>query len=258
MESNNKIPSVKTQIAIVKNLLDGSTKSQRKIAGEIEKEESTISKAIVYLKKANVVDITPQIKESSGRSNTGLYKNNLCSLTYDLDHGINILSFFKSVLTQKFLKESESEDIINILQKKDIIISMVAHEHRDRAIDKARFVNEKYPSKNKNRLHPITITNDEINKEMDDFKEKLRISPTFFKTCLKAEPMDLNNSFADIIKYEIEIPEDSTEESLYIWQGHVLDSVFKACVIAEHVQGVKNDEALEHLYNMKKKSYIVS
>jgi hypothetical protein len=240
----NKIPSIKTQIAIVKTLLDGSPKPQRKIAEEIGKEESTISKAIGYLKKAYVVDIVPQSIKSGGRSNTGIYTNNLCSLTYDLDHGIKIVLFFKSVLTLKFLKESETEDIINTLQKSDKIISMVADKEKELAIKKACLVNEKYNCKIKNRLQNIKITDDEINKEMEDFKEKLRISPLFFKICLEAELMGLNNNVGEITKFELEPPQDSPMFSI-LWDGLVMDSIFKTCVYAEYLQGIKNDDALE-------------
>lgn len=148
MESNEN-KSIKTQISIVKSLLDGSSKSQRQIAKEINKEESTVSKALGYLSKAKVVVITPHVIQS-GYKNKGMYKNNLCRLSYDLDKDFNILNFlknfldpktlkpldydldnffnvlifFKNVLNSQTLKQSEVEDIINTLQKYDKIIDL--------------------------------------------------------------------------------------------------------------------------------------
>jgi DNA-binding Lrp family transcriptional regulator len=185
----NKIPSIKTQIAIVKTLLNGSPKPQRKIAEEIGKEESTISKAIGYLKKANVVDIVPKSIKSGGRSNTGMYLNNLCSLTYDLGHGVNILLFFKSVFTLKFLKESETENIINTLQKSDKILDTLLDQHPElclkefppEAWERAREEEKKIPGVEETFKMIVEGT---IEPGKEEFKKYLKISPAFFKICL--------------------------------------------------------------------------
>ncbi len=147
----NQNKSIKTQISIVKSLLDGSSKSQRQIAKEINREESTVSKALGYLSKAKVVVITPDVIQS-GYKNKGMYKNNLCRLSYDLDKNdgfnilkflrnfldpktlkpldydldnvFNVLIFFKNVLNSQTLNQSEVEDIIATLQKYDKIIDL--------------------------------------------------------------------------------------------------------------------------------------
>lgn len=239
MESN-KIPSIKTQIAIVNTLLDGSPKPQRKIAEEIGKEESTISKAIGYLKKANVVDIVPQSIKSGGRSNTGMYPNNLCSLTYDLDHGMNILLFFKSVLTLKFLKESETEDIINTLQKSDKILSMLSETHKMSCVYKAGLPQAETSDRG------MSISKPEIDKAMEDFKEQLTLSPTFFEACLNNDSGDLHNKHALIFSiFEGKFTPDSILINKY--NGLVLDRLFEACVISDILKGNEPLEAVGYL-----------
>ncbi len=156
---SNKNTQLKTQIKIVKTLLDGSSKSQRQIAGEINKEESTVSKALFYLR--GVIISEGKIIKSGGRSNKGFYKNNLCRLSYEVDKGIHVLNFFRNVLTEKTLSGQEESDIIKTLTKEDKFISIITD--------------------NKILNHP----------EIRSFFEKIiQFSPTFLKRILLYESFE--------------------------------------------------------------------
>jgi hypothetical protein len=119
----NKNTQLKTQIKIVKTLLDGSYKSQRQIAAEINREESTVSKALSYLK--DVILTEERIIISGGRSNKGLYKNKLCHLSYEVEKGIHILNFYKNVFTEKTLSRQEEAEIFKTLTEEDKFISII-------------------------------------------------------------------------------------------------------------------------------------
>lgn len=122
---SNENPLINTQIDIVKVLLDGKTKSQRQIADEIGKEESTVSKALDYLEGV----VIKEEKEilSGGRRNKGIYKNKLCHLTYQVENGKHVLQFFRKVAKIENLKNKK--DFFDFLQKNDQILSLLVKEH---------------------------------------------------------------------------------------------------------------------------------
>jgi len=119
---SDEIPQIKTQIAIVVALIDGTTKSQRQIAKEIGKEESTVSRALEYL--AGVVKKDDKIIES-GRRNKGKYKNKLCYLTYSTENGQHVLHFLKKVSNYKYVKETDKAEFFNFLKQSDQILSLL-------------------------------------------------------------------------------------------------------------------------------------
>jgi len=162
---SNEIPQLKTQIAIVKKLLDGSKKSQRKIADEIEKEESTVCKALEYLK--DVVEYEEK-KIESGRFNKGIYKNKLRYINFEKS---DIIYFFRKVLSLEKFNQREEEDIISSLQKSDLFLETLS----------------------KNSICAWLLENPELESEREDLRDMLRLSPTFFKLIIKNESKNMNN-----------------------------------------------------------------
>jgi DNA-binding Lrp family transcriptional regulator len=211
METNEN-KSIKTQIEIVKSLLDGSNKPQRQIANEIGKEESTVSKALGYLVKDNVVAIDPKIIYS-GKHNKGMYKNNLCCLNYELNNGLHILKFLRCVFSLESLRKKDINGLVSVLQNNNKILDMLQDIHpefrgRDIEITPAMREAFKYnttdfrPYADKvNTLEdvlnfkPLIVPFLEAQNQAfkDDFKKYLRESPTFFKMCLLHDSEDLKD-----------------------------------------------------------------
>ncbi|MFZ3167356.1 MAG: hypothetical protein WA130_07050 [Candidatus Methanoperedens sp.] len=159
---SNEFPQLKTQITIVKKLLDGSKKSQRKIAEEIGKEESTVFRALEYLK--DVVEYEEKEIES-GKRNKGIYKNKLRYINFEKS---NIIYFFNKVLNLKTLNQQDEADIISSLQKSELFIETLS----------------------KNSICGWLLQSPEL--ESEDLREMLRFSPTFFKLIIKNEPENMN------------------------------------------------------------------
>ncbi len=126
MKSDGKNNLIKTQIAIILTLLDGSAKSQRQIARKIKKGDSTVSKALVYLK--NVIE-TEEKEIESGSRNKGIYKNKLCRLTYNIENGKYVLNFLREISNSGNLKGHYIREYIGTLSKNDKILEMLVKNH---------------------------------------------------------------------------------------------------------------------------------
>ncbi len=165
----NKNTQLKTQIKIVKTLLDGSHKSQRQIAAEINREESTVSKALSYLDKEIITE--EKFIQSGGRSNKGVYKNKLCHISYEVDRGIHILNFFKKIFMEKTLSRQEEAVIIRTLTESDKFISII--------IDSNTWL--------KDQEGKDILLLESTSTLKDFFKKMLQLSPTFLKVFLSPD-----------------------------------------------------------------------
>ena len=215
----NKIPFINTQIKIVNNLLDGSKKYQRKIASEIGREESTISRALDYLVRGKVI-----IKEKKdvvgGKRNKGTYPAKICYLSYDIDDGAHILNFFKIVLSQQDIKKSDEIDIIKNLQQTKKIRELLCRKYFS-LIDISIIMFDLMIKDNYNLMLTRTVEFQQhlskeciphVYNELKEFVKKpestngykvnlmyyLGCSPTFLKILLKNEPSDLATKYSDI------------------------------------------------------------
>ncbi len=251
MKSNGKNSLIKTQIAIILTLLDGSAKSQRQIAREIKKGDSTISKALVYLK--NVIE-TEEKEIESGSRNKGIYKNKLCRLTYDIEDGKYVLDFLRETSSSGTLKGHYIQEYINTLSKNDKILEMLVKNHFW-LIDYETWKADLTPPNPANRMCDACISHlnkpplcnfdehqrkkcleymenpkqfslesdvdkdaffieikeglrnyaESIQNELKSkFKNRLKISPYFFKICLTKTPEELKNQFNRIYRVTLD------------------------------------------------------
>lgn len=225
--------SIKTQIQIVKCLLDGSIKSQRQIADEIGKEESTISKALAYLIKEKTVNITPKIIKS-GRKNKGLYKNNQCQLSYHSKNGVNVLMFFKNVLNSKTLKKYEAEEIIDTLRSSDKFIGVLR--------DSFMRTNE-----SSQRDCVVTVQFYEVR-----LPQMLNLSPSFFEYFLNI------GSTTRFWKNQDKLTVAGFILSKWMERGYFevsedMETIFEHFVFSDVLKGCSNPEAMEWV-NQKHKN----
>lgn len=218
--NSNKNPNLKTEIEIVKALLDGSKKTQNQIAEETKYEKSTISHALRDLEIKSVIT-RAETKIDSGRTNKGKYKNKLCWLTYEVDNGKPVLEFLREIL-------KKDNSLISDLQKSDRVVSLLVEKHKTVWEQKARY-----------GLH---------NAE-DDFKQKLRISPKFFNLCLDCESCALSNDLLRDIS-SIFNPEfvHSNPEFWNLISGY--DLIFKACVTSDLLNGDRINEPFEKIHQL--------
>lgn len=216
----NKNPYIRTHIAIIKVLLDGSKKTQNQIAKETEYEKSTISHALDYLERMNVI-IREQIKKESGYTNKGKYPNKSCWLTYEIDNGKYVLEFLKEIV-------GKDSTIITDLQKSDRVVSLLAQKHKTIWEQKAWY----------------GLPNAET-----EFKQKLRNSPKFFNFCLDSESCALSNDFLRDIS-SIFNPEliNSDPEFWDLIKGY--DLIFKACVMTDLLNGNRINEPFEKMQQL--------
>lgn len=191
---SNENPYLRTQIAIVKTLLSGSKKTQKQIADETNYEKSTISHALDDLEKKNII-IRESTKKESGNRNKGKYKNNLCWLTYEINNGYEILQFFKDVLNLRTLKQQEAKDIIETLQKNNKFLDILLYKHP--ILCHSIFsISEVVASFNESGAN--INAEEEIQSEKEDFKNKLKSSPTFFKICFLNDSEYIINIFTQM------------------------------------------------------------
>jgi hypothetical protein len=121
--------NLKTHIAIVKTLLDGSKKTQRQIAKDTDYKESTISKALAGLKKDNVVQIL------EGQKINKNYSSHQVWLSYEIDNGRYVIEFIRNVNSIKkfntFISELfPSEKLIDmIIFQQDKIVEVIDSAH---------------------------------------------------------------------------------------------------------------------------------
>lgn len=242
---SNENKSIKTQIEIVKTLLDGSKKTQRQIADEIIKEESTVSKALRYLEIEEVVTIESKIIESGNR-NKGLYKNNLCRLSFDQDYGQNVLKFFKNVFNLNSLKSDYYDEIITTLQLSDpftfaLAASFLSNDGRKNLPE----IKEKSP------LDYVVFKQTE---------EWLRTSRTFLKTCLTANfsklypdlsDIILTESFAEIAILDALEPVKPQKE---VFMNDVLTFIYEHSIRTDIVSGCASVDGLNYLNYLKAKA----
>ena len=113
----NKNPYLKTQIEIMKVLLDGSKKPQNQIAKETNYEKSTISHALDNLEKRKVI-LRERKNLESGYTNKGNYSNKLCWISFELDDRKPILDFLREMV-------QNDKSIIPFLQKRWEIIHLI-------------------------------------------------------------------------------------------------------------------------------------
>lgn len=249
---SNENKSIKTQIKIILLLLDGSKKTQRQIAKEIGKEESTVSKALKYLENDMVVEATSKIINSGGRKNRGLYKSNLCFLTYHLDNGKNILRFIRRILNLKTLREYEAEDLVQYLHKED------------------RFLEAPIEELSQQLSFPTTKVKDDYKKAFEKevpiavrlfLKELFRQSLSFFEYCIKNEPDKLEKTSQDFSwlsqegvcmehvdrNYAPKMPDGVIRFGRMLT---VLQDIFKICVYNDVLKGYKNTEVIKRFKNI--------
>ncbi|MCZ7393435.1 MAG: hypothetical protein ABOK23_08455 [Candidatus Methanoperedens sp.] len=309
---SNENKSIKTQIKIILSLLDGSNKPQRQIAKEIEKEESTVSKALRYLEKDKVVAVAPQII-NSGRRNKGMYKNNLCRLSYEVDSGFYVLNFFRSVFAQKTFSKQEENELLNTLQKNDKILEMLVKK-QDWLIDyeKARQKSEPKPidcdmclrdlpepcpsgcpsggdeqqrqsclkfrkenpkyivptyqefEKSKAELEKnLNEMNEALKNELKNkFKNRLRMSPYFFKACLTNTHEELEEQLTKIYNLTVDAHlekhplsifslgflEDAPEVRTWVF----FDKIFEICVVHDIMENEASEEAKKDVLEMNR------
>lgn len=185
MKSNGN-KSIRTQVKIVKSLLDGSQKSQRDIAEEIQKKESTISKAISYLKKGGIVHVEEGI--SSGRHNKGIYDCNNCQLTYEIDNGSNVINFIIGVLNLPNLKQEEEYNIIETLRNSEKFIDVFC---KNPILD---WLTSKNEGKNVGNLKIVVLKNlGDAEGEIADLKRMFSLSHNMLKFLLSEESKFLRN-----------------------------------------------------------------
>jgi DNA-binding MarR family transcriptional regulator len=250
---SNENAYLKTQIAIVKTLLDGSRKTQNQIAAETNYEKSTISHAIDDLEKRNINIIKrEEIKKESGNRNKGKFKNKLCWLTYEIDNGLKILEFFRDALNLKTLKQQEAEEIIETLQKNDKFLGILLEKHP--LFYKLYFNSQKVVE----IFEGQGIDVDElIQTEKDDFKKKLKSSPTFFKICFLNETENIINIFTHMYWFfitEYVCDKSGTKEGIDI--KNVMDGQdrapllrlrnigYKVCTFVDVLNGLPDSQLL--------------
>lgn len=217
---------IKTQIEIIKCLLDGSIKSQRQIADEIGKAESTVSKDLAYLKKEKIVNITSKTI-MSGKKNKGLYNNNQCQLSYHSENGVNVLMFFRNVLNLKTLKRYEVEDIINTLRSSDNFIGFLRDffrgingDSKEDCADTVHFYNVKIP-------------------------QMFKLSPSFFEYFLN---IGSTTRFWKISTGTLTVSEFIShvwEERGYFEVSEDTETIFEHCIFNDVLKECSNPEAME-------------
>lgn len=216
-----KNPYLRTHIAIIKALLDGSKKTQNQIAKETNYEKSTISHALDYLEKKKKVIIREPIKKESGYTNKGNYNNKLCWLTYEVDNGKHVLEFLREIL-------KKYPSLISDLQKNDKIFS-------------------------------ILEDNDFLDSYVGILRDLLRLSSSFFESYLIQDSFfddftkimiklidehghysEENNRFGRAyLKYGIHVT--SFQEEHYHF---ILFEMFRHSLIKDHLKGCLNPEAI--------------
>lgn len=99
-----------------------------------------------------------------------------------------------------------------------------------------------------------------INNFDSKFKEYLKISPCFFKMCLRT-PIEFQNTFEQILNLQMKIRPNSDwylknpqEKSMTIEEGllNYYDAVIEICVHTDIINNEASDEAIEYVYNMKR------
>ncbi|MBU4220350.1 MAG: winged helix-turn-helix domain-containing protein [Euryarchaeota archaeon] len=232
-----KNPYLRTHIAIIKALLDGSKKTQNQIAKETNYEKSTISHALDYLENKKKVIIREPIKKESGYTNKGNYNNKLCWLTYEVDNGTHVLEFLREIL-------NKDTSFITDLQKSDKIIKLI------------------FPY-----IMAETNYNEILYPEIFNYiPDMVRLSPTFFKNFLKNE--SYLSSFGKIWE-EMYVIKDS--ELLPISEYNNIDCMcyipdhdliifeaFNHSVIDDYINGCGKPEALKLILTLKKEKLNIS
>lgn len=218
-----------TQIEIVKTLLDGSKKTQNQIAKETDYDKSTISHAMDDLDKNNIIKRQSKEKESGNR-NKGRYKNKLCWLNFEMDNGSEILRFFNNILKSKKLKQQETSDIIKTLQKEDHILDMLSKKHPLLCFS---FFSMPEVAAWWKKDKPDTNVEERIQKEVDDLKEKLMSSQTFFKICLMNDSETIVGIFTKMHEvFSTEYLFDEKKEK-YVFPLRVRNIGYKLCVFMD-------------------------
>ncbi|VVB96417.1 Uncharacterised protein [uncultured archaeon] len=255
MESNEN-KSIRTQIEIVKSLLDGSNKSQRQIAYEINKEESTVSKALRYLEKAKVIAVAPHIIKS-GNHNKGMYKNNICCLDYNLDGGVNILIFFKYVLKQKTLKQKDADDIVSTLQKNSRVVDLLANEFYKNLPKIKEYADEikifSYYLRGSQTFFKLVLSNSP-DSLIDRFLTIYTITPEGIYRGIVEECIETDCKKTGVKKDELDkqkfFPEDETtigDRKLLGLLKELNDSIFESCVRSDILAGIYNQSAIDYI-----------
>lgn len=98
-----------------------------------------------------------------------------------------------------------------------------------------------------------------VNNFNSKFTEYLKISPCFFKMCLKT-PEELQNIFEKIFslqmknRFNSELFLNPFEENISIEEGFLnyYDNVFEICVHTDIINNEADEKAIEYVHNMKR------
>lgn len=253
--NKNDNPYLKTQINIVITLLDGSEKTQDQIANETGYEKSNISKAIKDLEKKNVIIREKEIIKDSGRTNKGDYLHNLCHLPYEVDNGFNIWKFFWYVLNLKYLKQQEVVDIYKTLQKNDKFLDVLVAIHP--LLSQSPFSISAMVTLYKGYGKNINA-DAQIQAEKNLFKNQLKSSSFFFRTCLQHDSIEVISFFKKIYisftqDYTFDDKDTRLANEVINLHFKLRNFAFKFCLFVDAINGDINLENVEYL----KKKYDV-